>query len=131
MSDGIPVTYVPARNTFMLGLAASYAEQVCAQRIYTGFNIIDYSGYPDCRPEYVEAFNAALSAGMKKPVEVVAPLVQMTKVEIVNLARELGVPLKHTWSCYTGGVRPCGRCDSCILRADAFEKAGFEDPALE
>lgn len=130
MSKDVPVTYVPARNTFLLGLAASFAEQQGASRIYTGFNVLDYSGYPDCRPEYVEAYNALLRLGMQSPAQVCAPLVYKTKAEIVQLAVSLNVPLELTWSCYTGGERPCGRCDSCILRAQAFAQCGLKDPAL-
>ena len=133
MVSGVPVSYVPARNTFLLGLAASYAGQVGAEHIYTGFNSVDYSGYPDCRPEYVAAINAALALGMKQPVALTAPLVALGKGEIVQIGMSLGAPLHLTWSCYAGsrnGERPCGRCDSCIIRAAGFADAGLADPAL-
>lgn len=130
MVKAIPVTYVPARNTFLLGLAASYAEQNGAEFVYVGFNVLDYSGYPDCRPEYVRAYNEVLGIGMKVPATIQAPLVLLSKAEIVKLAMELHVPMEHTWSCYKGGDRPCGHCDSCILRTKAFEQLGVDDPAL-
>ena len=125
----VPVTYVPARNTFLLGLAASFAEGIHASEIWVGFNAIDYSGYPDCRPGFVNAINNALAVGMKTPVRVVAPIITKTKKEIVALAQELGVPLHETWSCYQGGKDPCGVCDSCRIREQAFTDLGMFDPA--
>lgn len=136
VSDKIPSTYVPARNTIFLSLAASYAEAAGAQAIYIGANAIDYSGYPDCRPEYLEQFKAVIARGTKagvegRKIEICAPLISMTKADIIKLAGELKVPLKWTWSCYRGLEKPCGNCDSCFFRAKGFEEAGIADPALE
>lgn len=129
----IPVTYVPARNSIFLSLAASLAEARVANEIYFGANALDYSGYPDCRPEFLEAFNTMITRGTKAGVEgqvirVVAPLLQLSKSEIVKLAWGLRVPFEWTWSCYEGKEFPCGECDSCILRAKGFREAGIEDP---
>jgi len=131
----IPVTYVPARNSIFLSLAASLAETQGAQAIYMGANALDYSGYPDCRPAFLEAFEELISRGTKVGVEgqrvrIVAPLLRLSKAEIVRLGQELGVPFEWTWSCYEGGRFPCAQCDSCILRAKGFREAGIEDPLL-
>ena len=131
----IPTTYVPARNTILLALALAYAESHGADRIYLGANAIDYSGYPDCRPEFVRAFNRlavrATRAGAEgRPVRVVAPLLRLTKAGIVRLGSRLGVPWASTWSCYAGGRSPCGNCDSCRLRAKGFREAGIPDPGV-
>ncbi len=131
----IPVTYVPARNSIFLSLAASLAEVKGAEEIYFGANILDYSGYPDCRPAFLEAFEELISRGTKtgtqgRRIRVVAPLLKLSKGEIVRLAQELGVPFESTWSCYAGKEFPCGECDSCILRAKGFREAGAEDPLL-
>jgi 7-cyano-7-deazaguanine synthase len=132
----IPSTYVPARNTILLGLALGYAESHRLDRIYFGANAVDYSGYPDCRPEFVRAFNALARRAVRSPSEggrrirVVAPLLQLSKAEIVRLGARLGVPWGLTWSCYAGGRRPCGRCDSCRLRARGFRAAGVADPTV-
>ena len=136
MSREIPVTYVPARNSIFLSLAASLAETKGADSIYFGANALDYSGYPDCRPAFIEAFEALLARGTRagsegKKIRIVAPLLKLSKGEIVKLASELGVPFEWTWSCYEGGEFPCGECDSCILRAKGFREAGFPDPLLE
>ncbi len=133
IKDEIPVTYVPARNTILLSFALGYAEVIDADAIFYGANAIDYSGYPDCRPEYVEAFERMANLGTKrgvegKPIKIVAPLINMTKAEIIKRGMELGVPYKLTWSCYRGGERACGRCDSCLLRLKGFMEAGYEDP---
>jgi 7-cyano-7-deazaguanine synthase len=132
---GIPSTYVPARNTVLLALALAWAEVLAAERIVIGVNALDYSGYPDCRPEYVEAFNrlAALAtkAGVEgRPTRIWAPLQHLTKAGIIRLGLELGVDHALTHSCYDPGPagQPCGRCDSCRLRAKGFEEAGIEDP---
>ncbi len=130
----IPVTYVPARNTVFLSLALGYAEGVGASAIVIGANALDYSGYPDCRPEYLAAFermaNLATKSGVEgRTVKVLAPLLQMTKADIVRLATALRAPLALTWSCYRGGRRPCGTCESCVLRAKGFAEAGRADPA--
>lgn len=116
--DGvIPPTYVPGRNTVFIAIGLSLAEAIGAERIYLGINAVDYSGYPDCRPEYLEAYqhlaNLATKAGLEgHGAALVAPLLHMTKVDIVNAALELGVPVDVTWSCYQGGTEPCGVCDS-------------------
>ena len=130
----IPSTYVPARNTILLAVALGYAESNGLSRIYLGANAIDYSGYPDCRPEFVRAFNALARRAVRSPreggrtVRVVAPLVHLSKAQIVRLGERLGVPWGLTWSCYAGGAGPCGRCDACRLRAKGFATAGVEDP---
>ncbi|HJQ93986.1 MAG TPA: 7-cyano-7-deazaguanine synthase QueC, partial [Candidatus Thermoplasmatota archaeon] len=131
----IPSTYVPARNTVFLAFALGYAEVVGATAIVIGANALDYSGYPDCRPEYLEAFErlAALAtkAGVEgRTVKVLAPLLHMSKRDIVQTARRLKAPIAQTWSCYRGGRVPCGTCESCVLRAKGFAEAGIADPAL-
>ncbi|MCI4362401.1 MAG: 7-cyano-7-deazaguanine synthase, partial [Thermoplasmata archaeon] len=132
----IPSTYVPARNTILLSLALGYSESRGADRIYLGANAIDYSGYPDCRPEYLRAFQRlarlATKAGVDGAVRfrVEAPLLRKSKAEIVRLGERLGVPWALTWSCYEGGARPCERCDSCRLRAKGFAEAGIVDPMV-
>ncbi|MEM3852271.1 MAG: 7-cyano-7-deazaguanine synthase QueC [Methanomassiliicoccales archaeon] len=131
--EGIPSTYVPARNTVFLALALSMAEARDADEIYIGANAVDYSGYPDCRPEYIEEFNRLSSLATKrgvegKPIRIVAPLTGMSKAEIVRRGAALGVPYGLTWSCYRGGAAACGRCDSCRYRLKGFREAGIEDP---
>jgi 7-cyano-7-deazaguanine synthase len=133
----IPVTYVPARNTVFLSLAMAWAESLGARDIVIGVNALDYSGYPDCRPEFIEAFDrlAALAtkAGVEgAPLRVHAPLISLTKAEIIRRGLELGVDYGLTHSCYDPDItgRPCGRCDSCRLRARGFAEAGVPDPAL-
>ncbi|MBI5872959.1 MAG: 7-cyano-7-deazaguanine synthase QueC [Candidatus Omnitrophica bacterium] len=135
ISKGIPSTYVPARNTVFLSFALSCAEVAGASTIFIGANALDYSGYPDCRPGFYHAFNrlseVATKCGLeKKPIKVETPLINLKKSEIITLGLKLGVPYKATWSCYEGGSRPCGRCDSCILREKGFSEANAEDPAL-
>jgi 7-cyano-7-deazaguanine synthase len=129
----IPPTYVPARNTVFLSLALAYAEVAGAEAIVIGANALDYSGYPDCRPEYLAAFermaNLATKAGVEgRPLRLLAPLVELSKADIVRLAQRVGAPLELTWSCYRGGARPCGTCESCVLRRKGFEEAGLKDP---
>lgn len=129
----IPPTYVPARNIIFLSYALSYAEAISACEIFIGANAIDYSGYPDCRPEFVNAFQKMANLGTKtgvegKGIKISAPLINMRKSEIIKMGVKLGVPYEYTWSCYQGGKMPCGRCDSCILRKKGFEGAGLEDP---
>jgi 7-cyano-7-deazaguanine synthase len=130
----IPPTYVPARNTILLSLALGYAESRRAARIYLGVNAVDYSGYPDCRPEFLEAFGRLARRATRVGVEegwapgIRAPLLRKTKADIVRLGERLHVPWGLTWSCYAGGRRPCGRCDACRLRAKGFEEAGVADP---
>ena len=133
----IPVTYVPARNTVFLSLALAWAEALGAFDIGIGANALDYSGYPDCRPEYLRAFEAMANLATKAGVEgrrfrVHAPLLEMSKSEIVRQGLELGVDYGLTHSCYDpdSSGRPCGRCDSCVLRAKGFAEAGVEDPVL-
>ena len=134
---GIPATYVPARNTVLLSLALAWAEALGARDLFIGANAVDYSGYPDCRPAFLEAFEALAGVATKAGVEgesfrVHAPLMRLTKGEIVRRALELRVDLSLTWSCYdpAPGQVPCGRCDACVLRARGFRDAGIEDPAL-
>ena len=134
-SEGIPVTYVPARNTVFLSLALGWAEVLDAQDIFIGVNAVDYSGYPDCRPEFVEAFevmaNLATKAGVEgKPFSIKAPLQNLSKAQIVQVGIQLGVDYSLTVSCYQADDqgRACGKCDSCRLRADGFAAAGIKDP---
>ena len=134
---GIPVTYVPARNTIMLSLALAWAEVLGAQDIFIGVNALDYSGYPDCRGEYVAAFQQMANLATKSAVEgqkitVHAPLIDMTKAEIIALGTKLGVPYRATVSCYQADKNgaACGRCDSCRLRREGFIQAGIPDPTL-
>ena len=133
IGDEIPITYVPARNTIFLSIALSYAEVIGAEKIFIGINALDYSGYPDCRPEYVEEFNKlsrlATKVGVEgRPIEIVAPLIFLKKGEIIKKGIELGVPYELTWSCYRGGEKACGRCDSCLLRLKGFMEADEKDP---
>lgn len=130
----IPSTYVPARNTIFLAVALGFAESHGADTIVIGANAIDYSGYPDCRPAFLRAFERLARVATKAGVEgtirwrVRAPLVSKSKAEIVRWGEQLGVPWSLTWSCYSGGSAPCGRCDSCRLRARGFADAGVRDP---
>ena len=120
----IPSTYVPARNIIFLSFALSYAEAVGAEAIFIGANVIDYSGYPDCRPEFFRAFEKVIRTGTRKnKIKIKAPLLKMSKVQILKLARKLNVPVEKTWSCYAGGRAPCGVCDACIIRQKAERKA--------
>lgn len=133
MSGSIPVTYVPARNTIFLSFALAYAEARGADRVYIGVNAIDYSGYPDCRPDYIEAMQEVFRLGTKQgregqAIAIVTPLLHLKKTEIVQLGDRLGVPWEKTWSCYAGGDRACGVCDSCQLRLAAFAELGARDP---
>lgn len=133
ISSGIPSTYVPGRNIVFLAIGASVAESLGADRLIIAANSIDFSGYPDCTPEFVESFQRMLDVGTKagkegKRIRIEAPLLRMSKAEIVREAVRLKVPLELTWSCYSGGPKACGRCDSCILRLEGFAKAGSEDP---
>jgi len=143
MSAGIPITYVPARNTVFLSFALAWAEVLGAYDIYLGVNAIDYSGYPDCRPEYIAAFEAMANLATKAGVESAAhagaqrirlhtPLIHLSKAEIIRLGVELGVDYSLTHSCYDPGAagRPCGQCDSCQLRLAGFAAAGLTDPLV-
>ena len=151
LTKDIPATYVPMRNTVFLTLAAALLEsrvlsliedgqidpEEISASVFIAANAVDYSGYPDCRPEYFKAMRQALLEGSKLgkqygvSIDIETPLLHMTKVEIVKLGIELGAPLEHTWSCYEGGDLPCGACDSCLLRAKGFAGAGVKDPLLE
>ncbi len=125
----IPVTYVPFRNAHFLAVAVSWAEVMGAGKVYIGAVEQDSSGYPDCRPEYYRAFNQVVKLGTKDGgIEIVTPLIQMRKAEIVRLGLELGAPFDLTWSCYSREDRACGACDSCVLRLRAFRDAGSADP---
>jgi 7-cyano-7-deazaguanine synthase len=134
-SAGIPVTYVPARNTIFLALALAYAEVTRSEAIFTGANAIDYSGYPDCRPEFLAAFETLANLATKRavegfPIRVEAPIVRMTKADIVRKGHELGVDFSLTVSCYDpdAEARACGRCDACRFRREGFAQAGIADP---
>ncbi|MUL37066.1 7-cyano-7-deazaguanine synthase QueC [Gloeocapsopsis dulcis] len=133
MSQDIPVTYVPARNSIFLSFALAYAETIAAQRVYIGVNALDYSGYPDCRPDYIQAMQEAFRLGTKQgregqPITIETPLINLKKTEIIQLGNQLGVPWEKTWSCYAGGGLACGVCDACRLRLAAFAELGWEDP---
>ena len=135
IAHGIPVTYVPARNTIFLSYALVWAEVIPADHIFLGVNAIDYSGYPDCRPEFIEAFEALANLGTKAGVEgrrfeIHTPLIKFSKAEIIRKAVELGVDLSLTHSCYDPSLEglACGECDSCLLRLKGFREAGIEDP---
>ena len=130
--DIIPSTYVPGRNTVFIAIALSLAEAKNAEAIYLGINAVDYSGYPDCRPEYLSAYQQLANLSSKVGIEgngikLVAPLVKDSKVDIVRRAISLGVPIEDTWSCYQGGEQPCGVCDSCRIRNKALQEAGRKD----
>jgi 7-cyano-7-deazaguanine synthase len=151
IGEGIPSTYVPLRNTFFVTVAAAALESwllasierdsidpaTLAPAIYVGANAIDYSGYPDCRPEFYAAIAEVLRLGSKLGtaygvgIRIEAPIIAMSKAAIVRYGSDIGAPLHLTWSCYLGGGRPCGSCDSCLLRAEGFAAAGIADPALE
>lgn len=136
MSGGIPITYVPARNTVFLAIALAYAEVLEASDLFVGVNAVDYSGYPDCRPEYIAAFermaNLATKAGVegRTQLRIRAPLIDLSKADIIRLGTSLGVDYGLTHSCYDPAVdgRPCGHCDACLLRLKGFREAGLTDP---
>ena len=150
IGHGVPITYVPLRNTIFLSLAAAYLESrvlyaieveavdasEVAASVYMAPNALDYSGYPDCRPEFYESMRRTMELGSKLwteygvPIRIETPIIDLTKAEIATLGTRLGAPLEHTWSCYEGGEVPCGSCDSCILRARGFAEAGIPDPLL-
>ena len=151
IGHGVPITYVPMRNTIFLSLASAYLESRVLHAIeiegadpssvtasvYMAPNALDYSGYPDCRPEFYEAMKEAMALGSKLwteyavPIKVETPIIDLSKAEIITLGMNLGAPLEYTWSCYEGRQIPCGSCDSCILRAKGFAEAGIPDPLLE
>ena len=131
----IPSTYVPARNLLFLSMAVSWAEVIDADAVFIGATSIDYSGYPDCRPEFLRSFQRTSELATKRgaegrPIKIMAPLLKMSKGEIIKKGRELGLDLGMTWSCYSGGERPCMACDSCLFRAKGFAEAGMTDPLL-
>ena len=135
MSQDIPITYVPARNTIFLSFGLSYAEAIDAQALYIGVNALDYSGYPDCRPDYIQAMQHVFELGTKQgregqTIKIVTPLIDLKKTAIIELGNQLGVPWERTWSCYAGGDVACGVCDSCQLRLAAFAELGLNDPLL-
>lgn len=138
MAQGIPITYVPARNTIFLAFALAWAEVLGASDVFLGVNALDYSGYPDCRPEFIEAFekmaNLATKAGVegRQHLRIHTPLIALTKAQIIAKGRELGVDYGLTSSCYDPGPEgePCGQCDSCLLREKGFRENGIQDPVL-
>lgn len=128
----IPSTYVPARNLMMLSIAAGWVDVLNAKAVVTGVNSVDYSGYPDCRPNFIGLFEKTANLGStSKNLRILTPLSKLTKARIVTLAVKLGVPMQLTWSCYAGGRNPCGKCDSCKLRTEGFKKAGLKDPLVK
>lgn len=134
---GVPSTYVPARNTIFLSLALAYAEVVDASCIFIGANVLDYSGYPDCRPEFLDAFERMARLGTKKgtdgrTIQIKAPLLRLSKARIIQRGQTLGVPFELTHSCYDPGEdgSACGQCDSCMIRLQGFRDAGLQDPAF-
>lgn len=133
MTAKVPRTYVPGRNTIMLSLAQSLAEALDYDQICCGFNAVDFSGYPDCRPLFVEAWNHLARYATRRgyegrPITLVAPIVNSSKASVVQRGVGVDAPLHLTWSCYEGGDQPCGKCDSCIIRWNAFRACGLEDP---
>ena len=133
IGNSIPSTYVPARNIIFLSLALAYAENIDADAIFIGANAVDWSGYPDCRPEFINAFKKVIETGTKSGIEgrkidIKAPIIDLPKSEIIKRGMELGAPLELTWSCYKGGEKACGKCDSCLLRLKGFKEAGHRDP---
>lgn len=133
MEKDIPITYVPFRNAVFLSMATGYAESIQAERIYIGVNALDYSGYPDCRPQFIRAFQEAVNQGTAASdkgtqIKIEAPLINLTKAEIVKIGVQNNAPLHLTTSCYQGGEKACGQCDSCLLRLKGFREAGLKDP---
>lgn len=135
MEESIPVTYVPGRNILFLSFGTSYAEAKGAEAIFIGVNALDYSGYPDCRPAFIQAYQEAVRLGTKAgveghPIRIETPLLHWSKAEIIRHGLEVGTDYSLTWSCYQGGEMPCGTCDSCLLRAKGFAEASVADAAL-
>ena len=133
--EGIPDTYVPARNMIFLSYGVSFAEAIGADAVFIGAHQLDYSNYPDCRSGFFDSFREAVREGTKSgaegsEIEVVTPIINMTKSEIVSKGNELGVPFGYTWSCYKQDSAPCGKCESCAFRMKAFEEAGIQDPLM-
>jgi 7-cyano-7-deazaguanine synthase len=137
MQSEIPSTYITFRNGILLSLAIAYAEANECTEIYGGWNVVDYSGYPDCRKEFLEAMCRAANLGTKmsaqdgKDINIVAPLLLLNKRDIIKKGLSLGVDYSKTWSCYVGGIKPCGECDSCKLRIQGFKELGLTDPLME
>ncbi len=132
IGKSIPTTYVPARNTVFLSIALAYAEALDADAIFIGVTATDYAGYPDCRPQYIEAFQKMADLATKRGVEgksikINTPIIHLSKADIIRKGLELGAPFEKTWSCYSGGQEACGRCDSCLLRLKGFKEAGTRD----
>lgn len=128
---GIPSTYVPGRNIIFLSFALSCAEAIKAEAVFIGANVRDFSGYPDCRPEFYRSFKSVARTGLKsKAIKILTPLLHKSKAEIIKIGLELSVPYYLCWSCYRGADKPCGRCDSCRFRARGFRQANLKDPAL-
>jgi 7-cyano-7-deazaguanine synthase len=126
---GIPSTYVPFRNSIFLSLATAWAEILNANAVFYGANSVDFSGYPDCRPDYFKAFQNLIEKGTKRgDIKLIVPLAEMSKSEIVKKGIELRLPLEHTWSCYFNTEKACGKCESCRLRLKGFEEAQYKDP---
>ena len=133
IGKNIPSTYVPARNTIFLSIALAYSETIDADCIAIGVNAADYSGYPDCRPKFIKTYQKLINVATKKTVEgkqitLFTPLLHLTKGEIIKKGYNIGVPFKHTWSCYRGENKACGQCDSCLLRLKGFQEANLTDP---
>ena len=126
----VPSTYVPGRNTIFLSYAISYAETIKAKKIFLGINAVDFSSYPDCTPQYLKSMQQVMKA-LNNGIEICAPIEKYSKSQIIKLGTKLKVPYEKTWSCYNGKNRPCGKCDSCKLRAKGFKEAGIDDPALK
>jgi len=131
--EEIPSTYVPGRNIIFLSFAVSYAEALGAEAVFIGANAVDYSGYPDCRPDFFKMYQNAINKGTKtgakgKSIKVHTPLIKKTKAQIIRMGMKLSTPYYLTWSCYKGGKKPCGKCDSCVLRQKGFKEAGIKDP---
>lgn len=130
-NNRIPSTYVPLRNLIFASILSSYAESIGARYVIMGPNAIDFSGYPDCRPKFYMYLNLALRIGSKNGnIKILTPLINLSKKEIIKLALKLKAPIQYSWSCYKGGKKPCGECDSCKLRAKGFMELGINDPAL-
>lgn len=135
--NDIPVTYVPARNMVFLSTAASYAEAIGARDIFIGVSQVDYSGYVDCRKKFIDSMQSTINLGTvcgaeeNDPITIHAPFINKQKSDEIRLGIELGVDFSLTWSCYKGGEKPCGTCDSCLLREKAFKEAGINDPLIE
>jgi 7-cyano-7-deazaguanine synthase len=127
--NSVSATFVPGRNIIFLAYAGSLCDSLGYTQIVIGVNSVDYSGYPDCRPQFIEMMEHALSSGLRWPVRIQTPLIHKSKVSIIKMGINLGAPLHLTWSCYTGLDKPCGKCPSCVIRIQGFKEVGVEDPA--